>query len=84
MKARCLYPRHISYKYYGGRGVTFADEWNKFEPFMEWALANGYDESLSLDRVDNWRGYGPDNCRWVTPKEQMANTRAKQAAREML
>lgn len=55
------------------RGITVCDEWKKFEPFMEWALANGYDDGLTIDRIDNDKGYSPDNCRWISHKMQQRN-----------
>lgn len=74
MKARCNNPNHISYSYCGDRGIKVCSEWYNFVPFMQWALANGYSEKLTLDRKDNDKGYCPDNCRWVTTKEQANNT----------
>lgn len=75
MIGRCYRPRDISYKNYGGRGITVCDEWRKPEPFLEWAAANGYSDELSLDRKDNNKPYGPDNCKWSTREEQNTNTR---------
>jgi len=65
----------VKYKDYGGRGITVCQEWRTFEPFQAWALANGYAENLSIDRIDNDKGYSPENCRWVTEKQQSRNTR---------
>jgi hypothetical protein len=75
MKQRCLAPRSSSYHRYGARGITMLLEWqNDFAVFQSWALSNGYHEGLSIDRIDNDKGYYPGNCRFVTHKEQMRNT----------
>lgn len=66
MKQRCLIETHVAYARYGGRGITVCNEWLEFIPFMKWADANGYDDSLELDRIDNDGGYSPGNCRFVT------------------
>lgn len=73
MKARCNNPNAGNYYKYGGRGITVCSEWQEFAPFMKWALANGYDDTLTLDRKDNNLGYSPENCRWVTNIEQQSN-----------
>ena len=74
MKARCYRPNHRWYKRYGGRGITVCNEWlHDFQAFYDWAMANGYKDSLSLDRQDNDKGYSPDNCRWATEVEQKNN-----------
>ena len=75
MKQRCLNPKCNAYKNYGARGITVCDEWMNFEPFCEWALSNGYKPGLDLDRRDNSREYSPDNCRWVTRRENINNRR---------
>ena len=73
MKERCNTPSCSPYKRYGGRGITYCEEWEKFEPFMEWALNNGYNDNLSIDRIDPDGNYEPSNCRWVSWKVQGNN-----------
>jgi len=75
MRQRCNNPGHKQYVDYGGRGIRICDEWADFESFYQWALSNGYDESLSIDRIDNNKGYCPDNCRWVDGFTQANNKR---------
>lgn len=75
MKQRCLNIKSKYYINYGGRGITIADEWLKFESFYEWALNNNYKDGLTIDRIDNNKGYFPDNCRWVDMNIQARNKR---------
>ena len=62
-------------KDYIGRGIDMCKEWEDWEVFKNWALNNGYSEDLSIDRIDNDKGYYPENCRWTNAKEQGANKR---------
>ena len=76
MKNRCLNPKTPFFKNYGGRGISICDDWlNNFDRFYKWALENGYKENLTIDRIDNDKGYYPLNCRWATYKQQRANQR---------
>ena len=74
MRERCNNP-HKQFAAWHGRGIKVCTEWDDFAVFREWALSHGYSEGLSIDRIDNDKGYTPSNCRWVTMKEQNANRR---------
>jgi hypothetical protein len=73
MKARCLNPRHKSYRNYGGRGIVVCDRWLNFDNFLD--DMGEKPEGLTLDRIDNDGNYEPGNVRWATRFEQMRNTR---------
>lgn len=74
MVARCENPNADRFGRYGGRGIVVCDEWRKnFQMFYDWAMNNGYRDDLSIDRIDNNKGYYPNNCRWSTDKEQRRN-----------
>lgn len=82
MITRCENPNSPSYPRYGGRGISICKEWREdgigFMNFYDWAISNGYSDELSIDRIDNDRGYSPDNCRWATATMQ-ANNRSTSA-----
>lgn len=79
MKGRCYTKTQTAYKHYGGRGIRVCDEWldkeNGFMNFYNWAMQNGYQEGLSIDRINVNGNYEPTNCRWVTKRTQSNNTR---------
>lgn len=78
MKERCYNTKAKSYSDYGGRGIEICDEWigeNGFQNFCSWALENGYNEKLTIDRINVNGNYCPENCRWTTHKVQNNNTR---------
>ena len=76
MKARCSNPHTKSYRNYGGRGIAVCEEWNNdFMCFYNWAMSNGYEENLSIDRINVNGNYEPSNCRWTDTETQANNTR---------
>jgi hypothetical protein len=73
MRQRCSNPKSHAYERYGGKGITVCREWDDFKCFHDWALSNGYNDNLEIDRKENSRGYGPDNCQWSTLTQQARN-----------
>lgn len=75
MRQRCYNKSNTHYSYYGERGITVCDEWQNYEAYRDWALANGYKDGLTIDRIDVDGNYCPENCRWVTSYVQSNNKR---------
>ncbi len=75
MKRRCQNPNTKYYSDYGGRGIAVCEEWQEYEPFKEWALDDGYQEGMSIERIDVDGNYCPANCKWIPLSEQNANKR---------
>lgn len=75
MHNRCTNTNQWNYQYYGGRGIKICEEWKDFVSFQDWALKNGYEDGLSIDRIDPDGHYEACNCRWVLPTEQQGNRR---------
>ena len=80
MKKRCENPKDKSYKYYGAKGVSVCDEWHDYLIFKKWANENGYNENApkgvcTIDRINPYGNYEPNNCRWVSMAEQNKNKR---------
>lgn len=79
IKVRCFNSNHHSFEGYGSRGITICSEWvESYEVFHEWAIGNGYNNSLCIDRIDNNGNYEPNNCRWVTYAVNNKNKRSRQ------
>jgi len=75
MLRRCHNPKYGQFKDYGGRGIRVCSEWMTYEVFENWALENGYSDSLTIERDEVNEGYSPSNCRWIPKSEQVRNSR---------
>ena len=74
MKARCNRENHPAYSRYGGRGVKICEDWSDYVKFREWAFVSGYEDGMTIDRVDNDGDYCPENCQWLTKSQHSKKT----------
>lgn len=84
MRQRCNNEHRDAYKHYGGKGVKVCDAWNDFEKFKEWAQSNGYNDNLSIDRIDRNGNYEPANCRWISISENVARANKNHTTRRVI
>jgi len=83
IKQRCFNPKSREYKYYGKRGIIVCSEWrNNYLIFKTWALANGYQEGLTIDRIDNNGNYEPSNCQFITRSENVGKSNRTRILRD--
>ena len=77
MIQRCTNPKNTDYEHYGKKGISVCPEWLDFQNFFEWAVNHGYKDNLTIDRIDSEGNYMPENCQWITHKENSDKARAK-------
>ncbi len=78
MKQRCQNPNNNSYSKYGAKNIKVINEWNTFNTFKIWAEKNGYSDNLTIDRKRSWLNYEPDNCQWISLKENSRKDSTRQ------
>lgn len=74
MMKRCYIASSNNYHIYGGKGIKVCDEWHTFENFLSWAMDSGYEDHLTIDRIDSNKDYCPKNCRWITLSENIGRS----------
>lgn len=84
MRQRCSNEHREAYHFYGGKGVKICEEWNDFLTFKRWAMENGYQDDLSIDRIDHNGDYCPENCRWITISENVARANKNHTTRKVI
>ena len=84
MRQRCNNPNKDCYSLYGGKGVRVCAEWEDYANFKKWAMANGYADNLSIDRIDSNGNYCPENCRWITRSENTARANKNHTTRKVI
>lgn len=81
MKHRCANINDKDYNYYGGKGIKVCKDWENYENFRDWAVSSGYDDTLTIDRINPNKDYEPNNCRWITSSENSARVVHTKSAR---
>lgn len=81
MKHRCTNINDKDYNYYGGKGIKVCKDWDNYENFRDWAVSSGYDDTLTIDRINPNKDYEPNNCRWITSSENSARVVHAKSAR---
>ena len=71
MRDRCRIPTHTHYKWYGAKGITICLEWDEYLNFYNWALNNGYQDNLTIDRINPKGNYCPENCQWISGSDNI-------------
>jgi len=75
MRSRCNNPTDVNYFRYGAKGIKIAACWDDYVEFAKWSRANNYDDTLTIDRINPDGDYAPDNCQWITMRENVLRAR---------
>lgn len=82
IKERCNSPKSTNYFNYGAKGITMNQGWNDFKTFYDWAMNHGYEDTLTIDRINSKGNYEPANCRWITLADNVARANVEKAKRK--